>query len=54
MIRKSGRMISPEFYIGVGLSGEQQCMGISGAKLMVAIDKDKNSSVLEQVDIGIV
>ena len=55
MIGQSGRMVSPELYIGVGLSGEQQHMvGISGAKLMVAINNDSHSPIFEQVDIGIV
>ena len=55
MIGQSGRMVSPDLYIGVGLSGEQQHMvGISGAKLMVAINSDRHSPIFEQVDVGIV
>lgn len=55
MIGQSGRMVGPELYIGVGLSGEQQHMvGINDAKVMVAINNDKRSPVFEQVDIGIV
>ena len=55
MIGQSGKMVSPELYIGVGLSGELQHMvGISGAKLMVAINNDAKAPVFEQVDIGIV
>jgi electron transfer flavoprotein alpha subunit len=55
MIGQSGKMISPELYIGVGLSGELQHMvGISGTRTMVAINKDAKSPVFEQVDIGIV
>jgi electron transfer flavoprotein alpha subunit len=55
MIGQSGRMVNPELYIGVGLSGEQQHMvGITGAKLMVAINNDARSPVFEQVDIGVV
>jgi len=39
MIGQSGKMVSPEFYIGIGLSGEQQHMvGIVGAKVMVAVN----------------
>ncbi len=54
MIGQSGRMVKPELYIGVGLSGEQQHMvGISGAKLMVAINNDERAPVFEQVDIGV-
>jgi electron transfer flavoprotein alpha subunit len=55
MIGQSGRMVSPDLYIGVGLSGEQQHMvGIMGAKLMIAINNDPKSPIFEQVDIGIV
>jgi len=55
MIGQSGRMVSPELYIGVGLSGEQQHMvGITGAKVMVAINNDANSPVFDQVDYGVV
>jgi electron transfer flavoprotein alpha subunit len=55
MIGQSGKMVSPELYIGIGLSGEQQHMvGISGAKVMVAINNDPKSPVFEQVDLGIV
>jgi electron transfer flavoprotein alpha subunit len=55
MIGQSGKMVSPEVYIGVGLSGEQQHMvGVVGAKLMVAINNDPKSPVFDQVDLGIV
>jgi electron transfer flavoprotein alpha subunit len=55
MIGQSGKMVSPDFYIGVGLSGELQHMvGISGAKVMVAINNDPKAPVFEQVDYGIV
>lgn len=55
MIGQSGKMVSPELYIGVGLSGELQHMvGVVGAKAMVAINNDAKSPVFEQVDYGIV
>jgi electron transfer flavoprotein alpha subunit len=55
MVGQSGKMVSPELYIGIGLSGELQHMvGITGAKLMVAINNDARSPVFEQVDVGIV
>ena len=55
MIGQSGKMVSPECYIGVGLSGELQHMvGIVGAQIMVAINNDPKSPVFEQVDFGIV
>jgi len=55
MIGQSGKVVSPELYIGVGLSGEQQHMvGITSARVMVAINNDAKSPVFEQVDYGIV
>ena len=55
MIGQSGKMVNPDLYIGVGLSGEQQHMvGITGAKVMIAINNDPKAPVFEQVDYGIV
>jgi electron transfer flavoprotein alpha subunit len=55
MIGQSGRMVNPDVYIGVGLSGELQHMvGILGAKIMIAINKDAKASVFEKVDYGVV
>jgi electron transfer flavoprotein alpha subunit len=55
MIGQSGKMVSPQLYIGVGLSGELQHMvGIVGAQVMVAINIDARSPVFDQVDYGIV
>jgi electron transfer flavoprotein alpha subunit len=55
MIGQSGKMVSPELYIGVGLSGEQQHMvGITDAKIMIAINNDEEAPVFEQVDFGII
>ena len=55
MIGQSGKMVSPELYIGVGLSGELQHMvGIIGAQVMVAINNDPKSPVFDQVDYGVV
>jgi electron transfer flavoprotein alpha subunit len=55
MIGQSGKMVSPEVYIGVGLSGEQQHMvGIVGARVMIAINNDEKSPIFDQVDYGIV
>jgi len=55
MIGQSGKMVNPELYIGVGLSGELQHMvGIVEARMMIAINNDDKSPVFEQVDLGIV
>ena len=55
MIGQSGRMCGPDFYIGVGLSGELQHMvGITGTGLMAAVNSDPRSPIFEQVDFGVV
>jgi electron transfer flavoprotein alpha subunit len=54
MIGQSGKIVNPELYIGVGLSGELQHMvGIVGAKVMIAVNNDPKSPVFEQVDYGV-
>ena len=55
MIGQSGKMVSPQLYIGVGLSGEQQhLVGVVDARVMIAINNDDRSPVFDQVDYGIV
>jgi electron transfer flavoprotein alpha subunit len=55
MIGQSGKMVSPELYIGVGLSGELQHMvGIVDPQIMVAINNDPKAPIFEWVDYGIV
>jgi electron transfer flavoprotein alpha subunit len=55
MIGQSGKMVNPELYIGIGLSGELQHMvGLVGPKVMIAINNDPKAPVFEQVDFGIV
>ena len=55
MIGQSGKMVSPDLYIGIGLSGELQHMvGISEPKVMVAINNDAKAPVFDQVDLGVV
>jgi electron transfer flavoprotein alpha subunit len=55
MIGQSGKMVSPTFYIGIALSGEQQHMvGLTDAQVMVGINSDEKAPVFEQVDFGIV
>lgn len=51
----SGLMLNPEVYVGIGVSGQMQHMvGINGAKLVFAINKDKNAPIFNQADYGLV
>lgn len=55
MVGQSGKMINPDLYFGVGLSGELQHMvGIMDAKLMIAVNNNDKSPIFEQVDYGVV
>ncbi len=55
MIGQSGKMVNPDVYIGVGISGDLQHMvGIAGPKIMVAVNSDPKSRIFEQVDFGVV
>jgi electron transfer flavoprotein alpha subunit len=51
----SGLMLTPELYVGIGTSGQMQHMvGVNSAKVIVAINKDKNAPIFKQTDIGLV
>ena len=51
----SGATIRPELYVAVGISGQVQHMvGVNQAKVIVAINRDKNAPVLGQADLGVV
>jgi electron transfer flavoprotein alpha subunit len=51
----SGLMLSPEVYVGIGLSGQMQHMvGVNSAKVIFAINKDKNAVIFKQADYGLV
>jgi electron transfer flavoprotein alpha subunit len=51
----SGLMLTPELYVGIGTSGQMQHMvGVDSAKVIVAINKDKNAPIFKQADIGLI
>ena len=51
----SGLMLNPEVYVGIGVSGQMQHMvGVNGAKVAFAINKDANAPIFDQVDYGLV
>ena len=55
IIGLSGAKTAPDLYVAVGVSGQiQHTVGVAGAKLIAAVNKDKEAPIFAMADYGLI